>query len=90
MTKWTKNVNIKNKKRIENQLSLARKKMSIFVFFFNSVIQFPINDDNFYLEFVIEGDESATVLILVSVDMHLKSSIILRFLRSAPSAIDPV
>ena len=62
---------LKIKKRIENQLSLARKKMSIFVFL-NSVIQFPINDDNFYLEFVIEGDESATVSILVSVDMHLK------------------
>ena len=71
MTKWTKNVNIKNKKRIENQLSLARKKCQ-YLFFFNSVIQFPINDDNFYLEFVIEGDESATVSILVSVDMHLK------------------
>ena len=63
--------------------------MSIFVFL-NSVIQFPINDDNFYLELVIEGEESASVSILASFDMHLKSSIILRFLLSAPSAIDPV
>ena len=60
---------IKNGSKINSHLQ--EKNVNI-CFFFNSVIQFPINDDNFYLEFVIEGDESATVSILVSVDMHLK------------------